>query len=513
MMLSTTPVGILLLDPKPADSLLSSSTGGVHVTGGSLVIDSKNALAGVDAGIGNVSAAEIDVTGKLKAYGPGQFQGSVLHPSPLADPLATLPVPLAANPVQKLVNASGNASLTLSPGTYAGILISGNAKVNLLPGVYVLKGSGLRVLGNGQFTGTGVTIYNAPKNAAGEILITPGATVALSAPTSGTFKNIVLFQDRASTVPIVLSGGHINLAGKVYAAKARLNVVGTANLNIGATAAQGITSELIVDDLTTTGLASIHIDATPGSITDVAVSISGPPMVTAGANATYIVTVTNNGPEAAFNVQLTDAIPAGGSFVSETQTTGPAFSFTNPPVGSAGTVNNSIVSLAAGATATFQIIVRENPSAADSSSISDTANVAISGLDTNTANNSATTTATVNTSADLVATITGPATAMPGDTVTYHITVTNNGPSDANGVGLVISASGHVGSGSLTQTSGPSLLDPLPSGGTETFDIAYTVDSNAADNSTIVNTVDISSPTTDPNTANNSATANTTVMV
>jgi hypothetical protein len=56
------------------------------------------------------------------------------------------------------------------------------------------------------------------------------------------------------------------------------------------------------------------------------------------------------------------------------------------------------------------------------------------------------------------------------------------------------------------------LLDPLPSGGTATFDIVYTVDSAAADNSAITVTADISSPTTDPNTADNSDSVNTTVM-
>jgi uncharacterized repeat protein (TIGR01451 family) len=512
-MLAAMPVGILLLNHTAADTLLSASLGGVHVTGGGkLVIDSKNALAGVDSGVGKVTATEIDVTGKLKAYGPGQFVGTVLHPAALADPLASLPAPVAAKSVQKLVNVSGNTTKTLSPGTYEGILISGNARVNLLPGLYILKSSGLRVLGNGRLTGTGVTIYNDPKNASGQILVTSGASVSLSAPTSGTYKNVVLFQARSSSVPITLSGGKVNLVGEVYAAKALLNVVGTANLVVGAPPALGITSELIVDSLISTGLGGVNVDATPTSVADVAVAISGPSTVTAGTNATYVITVTNNGPDAALHVQLTDVIPTGTSFVSATQTAGPAFTLSNPAVGGTGTVSGSIATLAAGGSASFQIVVRADSSDANGSTISDTAQVGSSGLDLNGANNSATTSGTVATSADLLVSMSGPATVVPGDSITYEITVTNNGPSDAQGTSVSDTLPAGVSLVSFLQTSGPANLGTLPAGGTQTFELIVTTSDSATVGTVLVNVATESASTTDPDSTNNSATLNTAVV-
>ena len=52
-----------------------------------------------------------------------------------------------------------------------GIHVSGTASVTLLPGVYYLQGGGLWVLGRAKLSGTGVTIYNAPKTAADQVLI------------------------------------------------------------------------------------------------------------------------------------------------------------------------------------------------------------------------------------------------------------------------------------------------------------------------------------------------------
>src|SRR5262249_50140719 len=62
--------------------------------------------------------------------------------------------------------------------------------------------------------------------------------------------------------------------------------------------------------------------STPANSADMAVTNSGPSSVTAGTNATYTITLTNNGPSAAQSVVLTDTLPAGSVFGSMTQTGG-----------------------------------------------------------------------------------------------------------------------------------------------------------------------------------------------
>lgn len=69
-----------------------------------------------------------------------------------------------------------------------------------------------------------------------------------------------------------------------------------------------------------------------------------------GRNLTYTLTVTNNGPDAALNVQVTDPLPAGMDFVSATASAGSCGLF-------GGTVLCSIGGLVDGATATFTIVV------------------------------------------------------------------------------------------------------------------------------------------------------------
>jgi uncharacterized repeat protein (TIGR01451 family) len=263
---------------------------------------------------------------------------------------------------------------------------------------------------------------------------------------------------------------------------------------------------------------------------DLAVTKSGPASVTAGTNATYTVTVTNNGPSDAVGVTVTDSVPANSTFVSESQLTGPTFGCTVPAPGSGGTVSCNAATLASGATATFQVVVKANASAGNGSSISNTATVTSTTLDTNTFNNSTTVNTSVTAAADLAVTKTGPATVTAGTDITYTISVTNNGPSDAQSVTLTDSVPANTTFVSNTQTSGTGFLcSNPPAGGTgtitcteatlalnasATFTVVLHVLSSAAGTtnmSSLSNVATVSSTTSDTNTANNSSTATTAV--
>src|SRR5207249_810129 len=91
----------------------------------------------------------------------------------------------------------------------------------------------------------------------------------------------------------------------------------------------------------------------PNPIADLVVSKSGPAAANANDIISYTITVSNNGPSDARNVSFTDPLPAGVTFVSQTQNTGPIFTLSAP----AGNLNDTIATLAAGAAATFQVVV------------------------------------------------------------------------------------------------------------------------------------------------------------
>jgi uncharacterized repeat protein (TIGR01451 family) len=147
------------------------------------------------------------------------------------------------------------------------------------------------------------------------------------------------------------------------------------------------------------------------------------------------------------------------------------------------------------------------------------------------ANNSAATTTTVNAgadSADLSVTKTGPAEQGAGLDISYTITVTNPGPSEAVNVGLSDTVPANTTFRSFTQITGPTFTCTTPTVGgtgavsctiaslaastTATFTLVVNVNSTVVEGTTITNTVSVSSTTSDPNPANNSSTVTTQIV-
>jgi uncharacterized repeat protein (TIGR01451 family) len=100
----------------------------------------------------------------------------------------------------------------------------------------------------------------------------------------------------------------------------------------------------------------------PNTSADLLITSTGMPNpVVAGSNITYTLRVENCGPALATNVSVSDPIPGGTTFVSASQTSGPAFALSPPPVGSAGTFTATLASMNVGDVATFQLVVHVTP--------------------------------------------------------------------------------------------------------------------------------------------------------
>jgi uncharacterized repeat protein (TIGR01451 family) len=92
------------------------------------------------------------------------------------------------------------------------------------------------------------------------------------------------------------------------------------------------------------------------------VATDSPDPVNAGQNLTYNIIVSNSGPLSSISDSLTDAIPAGTTFVSATAPAG--WTMTTPAVGGTGIVRwFRPTSFAAGAGATFGMVVAVNSNA------------------------------------------------------------------------------------------------------------------------------------------------------
>src|SRR6202040_1370008 len=94
----------------------------------------------------------------------------------------------------------------------------------------------------------------------------------------------------------------------------------------------------------------------------------------------------------------------------------------------------TIGQFASGASAQFTLTANINPSFGGT--LSNTTNINGPNADTNPNNNSATAVTTVASTADLTVAKSGPASANAGTNITYSVTVTNGGPSNALSVSL-----------------------------------------------------------------------------
>jgi uncharacterized repeat protein (TIGR01451 family) len=89
---------------------------------------------------------------------------------------------------------------------------------------------------------------------------------------------------------------------------------------------------------------------------DLAVTLSGPATATSGDQATYTFSVTNNGPDTAPDVVVSNGLQPGMTFVSLTQNAGPAFNCTTPAIGDNGAIVCTNASFASGQTASFTMV-------------------------------------------------------------------------------------------------------------------------------------------------------------
>jgi uncharacterized repeat protein (TIGR01451 family) len=229
-------------------------------------------------------------------------------------------------------------------------------------------------------------------------------------------------------------------------------------------------------------------------------------------NVTFTVTVTNNGPINATNVQITDSLPAGLTFVSATPSTG---TYSN----TTGIWTLGALSSTAGQnTATLQIVATMSGSAA----VTNTASVSgVAELDTNANNNTASAQVTPNV-ADLAITKSAtPTLAAPNNETVFTLALTNNGPANATGVqvtDLLPAGMSFVGvESSSTGTTYDSATGIWNVGalsataGQNTANLAIRARVNSTTALSLTNTAEVTQANQfDPNTANNRSTATVT---
>jgi uncharacterized repeat protein (TIGR01451 family) len=294
-------------------------------------------------------------------------------------------------------------------------------------------------------------------------------------------------------------------------------------------ATPGLGNGIIATNLDATGLSQTPGDRSGAqcSVADLVVTNSGTPNpVVPGGNITYTQTVNNNGPQSALNVVFSEAIPTNTTFVSLASPA--AWTCITPAVGSGGNITCTLPSNDINVLSTFTLVVQVGAGTPSGTTISDTDSVSSGVNDNNLANN----TATVNTlvaipaSADIAVTNSAaPSTVAPSANITYTQSLTNNGPSAATTVSFTEAVPTNTTFVSLASPGSWGCITPavggtgtvtcsiatLAAGSSGSFTLVTKVNAGTATGTIITDTDMGSSSITDPNPANNSATANVTV--
>ncbi len=284
------------------------------------------------------------------------------------------------------------------------------------------------VVGGANVTYT-LTVSNAGPNASGDIVVTdnlPPAVAFVSAAGGGwTCGNAagVVTCTRPGPHPVGAAIPAITLVGQVNAAGGTV----TNSASVAPAASGGV-----ADPDTSDNTATVDTTVVPGA--DIRIdskTVTSAQPAVAGSNVTFVIAPRNGGPAAATAVAVTDALPAGWTYVSAS---GPNWACAN----AANTITCTRATLPTNATDDITVVAQAptnanvNPAG---SSFTNTASIAATSNDPNPGNNSSSASvAVLRDGADLrIAKTKTPNPVAQGSNMTSTIIVTNNGPRAASG--------------------------------------------------------------------------------
>jgi uncharacterized repeat protein (TIGR01451 family) len=271
---------------------------------------------------------------------------------------------------------------------------------------------------NATFT---LTMLNSGPDAATNIVVTDvipaGLVLQTSTPEAGT-----TYASNTWSIPSLASGEDVTLVVEL-----RADDLSQLDYSAQVTASDLFDPDSTPNDGQGDDFDSSQVDAVAA---DLSLAITPPTQTPAvGQNATFTITLTNDGPDAAANIVVTDVLPTGLVFQSAT-----------PEAGTydEGTKQWSVASLASGEDLTLTVVARVDSSAL----LTYNAQVTAAGVfdpdstpNDGAGDDSASATVDAPPAADLSLTIDPPtATPAQGENATFTLTLLNSGPDAATNV-------------------------------------------------------------------------------
>jgi hypothetical protein len=225
----------------PTGSAMTSN-GNTQVTTGCGIWVNSNDPTAINLSGGNTTITVTNPQNKVQIVGGYNCYGGTtgcIMPAPMTgaassgDPMAGIsaPNPTACTPIPSI----GSGTTTMNPGTYCGSLsLNGSQNLVMNPGNYIFKSTGsncgFSASANSNVTGNGVFMYFDDDCS---VSFTGNGNINLSAPTSGQYQGVLMFQRRGNTTSSALTGGAGQvLNGVLYFPSALLHYSGGSSSNI-----------------------------------------------------------------------------------------------------------------------------------------------------------------------------------------------------------------------------------------------------------------------------------------
>lgn len=195
---------VVSLENTTKTGILGSGSGTISMDCG-MITNSVSANAAAAQGSSSITATVIAAAGGIQQsnnWHVGKYDPFV---PAQADPYSSL-TPDSTDQgdctgAPQLTGSNGNGT-TWNPGCYSSINIGSNRKAKLNPGTYFINGGSVNV--QGTLEGTGVTIIlgntsTSASAAIGSWDMNAQAELNISAPTTGKWKGMAIYQDRRAT--------------------------------------------------------------------------------------------------------------------------------------------------------------------------------------------------------------------------------------------------------------------------------------------------------------------------
>jgi len=256
-----------------ASAITASGGASVSMSGCTVATNSTNSAAIKLSGGGSITADCVYSSGGVSGTPTTTACSGAKENQPaVSDPYADIPVPTfssCSNPADAY-SLTGSSADTISSGVYCSISSSSSGTLTMNPGTYFLDGGDFKISGSGNVSGTGgVTVVLGDSSGGGNcgnVSITGGGEIDMTAATSGTYAGILFFRHTTctSTGQAMAFTGNTNstVVGAIYSPSKALNVT-------GGTSIAGSCLQLIANTISFSGSGTIGSQCSGTGVQDI----------------------------------------------------------------------------------------------------------------------------------------------------------------------------------------------------------------------------------------------------